>query len=196
MTVRSITLVCLAAATLAGADRAPEHTYTVAFGSFAPVQPTLFLADGNGEHAKPLTGESRVDYNASFSRDGAWIVFTSERTGSADLWRVHPDGRGLERLTNDPAFDDQGALSPDGRTLAFVSTRGGAANIWLLDLATHALACLTKGSSGDFRPAWSPNGEWIAFSSDRDGIRSKVTFTTLPATSIYVVEEMVAACTG
>jgi Tol biopolymer transport system component len=128
-----------------------------------------------------------LDYNASFSHDGTWIVFTSERGGSADIYRVHPDGSGLEQLTRDPAFDDQGVLSPDGRTLAFVSTRGGAANIWLLDLATRGLTCVTKGSAGDFRPAWSPDGQWIAFSSDRDAIRTAVNFGLMPGTSVYVM---------
>ena len=54
-----------------------------------------------------------------------WIVSSSERTGygQAGVYRVHPDGTGLERLTDDPALDDQGVLSPDDDRLAFVSTR-------------------------------------------------------------------------
>jgi TolB protein len=174
---------------LASRKKVADGTYTIAFGSFAPVRPQVFIADGNGDHAKPLLANPAVDYNASFSRDGAWVVFTSERSGSADIYRVHPDGSGLERLTNDPGFDDQAVLSPDGRTLAFVSTRGGAANIWLPDLITHALTNLTKGSAGDFRPAWSPDGEWIAFSSDRDLIRSRILFAVNPATQIYVMRK-------
>jgi Tol biopolymer transport system component len=62
-------------------------------------------------------------YDASFSFDGEWVVFTSERHGSADIFRVRANGMGLERLTDSPAFDDQAALSPDGYSLAFVSTR-------------------------------------------------------------------------
>jgi Tol biopolymer transport system component len=178
-------MVHLFASNKKGADDA----YTIAFGSFAPVRPNLFTADGNGEHVKALLLNPDVDYNASFSRDGNWIVFTSERSGSADVYRVHPDGSGLERLTTSPALDDQGVLSPDGRAVAFVSTRGGAANIWLLDLATRALACLTQGSTGDFRPAWSPDGEWIAFSSDRDLARPKINFGVLDATQIYIMRK-------
>ena len=59
-------------------------------------------------------------------------MFTSERNRSADIYRAHPDGTGLERLTDDPSFDDQAALSPDGRTVAFVSSRSGHAEIWTL----------------------------------------------------------------
>jgi Tol biopolymer transport system component len=99
-----------------------------------------------------------VESNPSFSHDGSWIIFTSQRGGSADLYRVRVDGSGLERLTADPAFDDQGVLSPDGKSLAFVSTRAGRANIWLLELSGGKLTNLTPNSTGDFRPAWSADG--------------------------------------
>jgi Tol biopolymer transport system component len=71
-------------------------------------------ADGTGEHK--LFATTGFDYHASFSYEGKWVVFTSERTGygQSDIYRAHSDGTGLERLTDDPALDDQGFLSPDG----------------------------------------------------------------------------------
>ena len=101
-------------------------------------------------------------------------MFTSERAGSADLYRIRADGTGLERLTDGPAYDDQGAFSPDTKRIVFVSTRaGGRANLWILDIAARKATPLTSGNGGDFRPSWSPDGKWIAFSSDRD---SSLTF--------------------
>jgi hypothetical protein len=129
----------------------------------------LYLSDPDGRNERPFLTGAGPNYNPSFSSDGRWIIFTSERFGSADVFRVHPDSSGLERFTDSPAFDDQGTLSPDGRTLAFVSTRaGGTADIWLLDIASHHVRNLTKTRAGNFRPSWSPDGKWIAFSSDRD----------------------------
>jgi Tol biopolymer transport system component len=142
---------------------------TIAYASLAGVHPNLFIADADGANERTLLAPNDYDnYNASFSQSGDWVVFTSNRSGSADVYRVHPDGSGLERLTDHPAFDDQGVLSPDGASLAFVSTRDGRANIWLLDMRRKTLLNLTENSSGDFRPAWSPDGTQIAFSSDRD----------------------------
>lgn len=146
---------------------APRHR--ILFNRIGPAQTGLFVADVDGRNERPLLPATGLDYNASFSPDGRWIVFTSERNGSADLYRVRTDGTGLERLTDDPAYDDQAAFSPDGASLAFVSTRGGGTtDVWLLDLSTHKARSLTSGPGGDFRPSWSPDGKWVAFSSDRN----------------------------
>jgi TolB protein len=167
----------------------PEPPYTIAFASFAPLNSDIFVAAADGSEAKPLLPHGDLDYNASFSRDGGWVVFTSERQGSSDVFRAHLDGSGLERLTDDAAFDDQGALSPDGRFLAFVSSRSGQADIWILALESRTLRNLTSHPAGDFRPSWSPDGQWIAFSSDRDSTKPKglAGFDTQHSTEIYLV---------
>src|SRR5579863_5612160 len=127
----------------------------------APTQAALFISNADGSGERSLMPSSSLDYNPSWSSRGDWIVFTSERAGSADLYRIHPDGTGLDRLTDDPAFDDQGAFSPDGNKVVFVTTRAaGTANLWILDAATHKATPLTSGHGGDFRPAWSPDGKW------------------------------------
>ncbi len=141
--------------------------YTIAFASLAPWDLDVFIADADGSNAKPLASHPDLDYNAAFSPDGQWIVFTSHREGGANLYRIHPDGSGLQRLTDHPAFEDAAAFSPDGQRLAFVSSRSGQADIWVLELGSGKTWNLTNSPGGDFRPAWSPDGQWIAFSSNR-----------------------------
>ena len=155
-----------------------------------PGQLGLFIAnsDGSGEHLLMTTPD--LDYDPVWSRAGDWIAFTSERGGSADLYRVRPDGRDLERLTDSSAYDDQAAFSPDGRQLVFVTTRAnGTADLWTLDIASRSAQPLTSGDGGDFRPAWSPDGQWIAFSSDRGaGLPfSKGRWEALHVVDVYVI---------
>ncbi len=171
----------------AGSSFAVDH---VVFLRIAPTESRLYLSNADGSAERTLTQPGTLDYNPAWSSRGDWIAFTSERAGSADLFRVHPDGTGLERLTDDPAFDDQAAFSPDGRRIVFVSTRGaGRANLWILDVQTHKAAPLTVGEGGDFRPAWSPDGQWIAFSSDRgsDLPAAKGRWERLQLADVYLI---------
>jgi Tol biopolymer transport system component len=162
----------------------------VLYATLGETRVGLYVADGDGRHERALLRPDSLDYSGSFSSDGNWIVFTSERKGSADIYRVHRDGSGLERLTDSSAFDDQGALSPDGSMLAFVSSRdGGFANIWVLDLATHDVRPLAKVNAGSFRPSWSPDGRWIAFSSDRGTQRARWHggWELIQSTALYII---------
>jgi TolB protein len=165
--MRSASLIVAVLLSLAAGAPEPQHIV------FARVWPNagqigLFIADADGGHEQPLVGLGEIDYDPVWAPDGQSIVFTSDRNGSADLYRVKPDGSGLQRLTENPAYDDQAAFSPDGTQLAFVTTRnGGTADLWIMDVKTRRAKALTSGPGGDFRPAWSPDGQWIAFSSDR-----------------------------
>jgi TolB protein len=170
-----------------GAQTAGKHR--VLFNRFRVPEIALFVDDASGKNERALP-HSETEYSPTLTPDGKWIVFTSERAGQADLYRMHPDGSGVEQLTDDPAFDDQGSLSPDGKSVAFISTRGeGFPNLWLLDIASHKSQNLTHSRSGNFRPSWSPDGRWIAFSSDRDADPGRFPgqWEHLQSTGIYLI---------
>ncbi len=177
--VASAALLAAPIAKAAFAD-APAKKGVMLMNRIGPSVSELYIANADGSNERKLLSDSVFEYHSSFSADGQWIVFTSERNGlgQSDIYRFRADGSALERLTDSPHVDDQGALSPDGSKLAFVSTRDTwKNNIWLLDIPTGKLINLTVAAEVQgnpekpdcfFRPSWSPDGQWIAFSSDRN----------------------------
>lgn len=164
----------------------------ILFTRLGPTESELLIANADGSDARqfPGTQAAMLDRHACFSADGRWVVFTSDRAGSSDIFRVGTDGSGLEQLTDDPALDDQGALSPDGRSVVFVSTRGtGTAALWVLDVQSKRARNISRHAGGDFRPSWSPDGQWIAFASDRNTPveRGQDAWEQVHRTSIYVM---------
>ena len=182
-------LVLVAAAVLlVPASQIAAPRYQMTFARLGPAEAQLFIANADGTNERALLPPG-MDYSPALAPDG-WVVFTSERDGSADLYRVRVDGTGVERLTDHQAYDDQAAVSPDGQAIAFVSTRAsGRANIWLLDVKTRQARVLTPGVGNDFRPSWSPDGSKIAFTSDRNTITRRVPgqWEHLHSTHLYVV---------
>ena len=81
----------------------------------------------------PVAGGSEMQVTFGFDHcdgpdytpDGEWIWFNGERAGAVDLWRVHPDGTGLERMTFDDAVNWFPHPSPDGRHVLYLAYQPG-----------------------------------------------------------------------
>jgi Tol biopolymer transport system component len=162
-----------------GADAAAAAERIV-YSSLRPGNWDIYYFASAGAPARRLTDHPGLDYDAVFSPDGRWVVFTSERRGNPDLYAIDLESAPgsatptAHLLIDSDAMEDQAAFAPDGRTLAFVSTASGNADVYAIPFspeATQALGAarnLTSHPGGDFRPDFSPDGERIAFTSDRD----------------------------
>lgn len=98
------------------------------------------------------------------------IAFTSNRSGTAQIYVMNADGSGQTRLSNSAPFDDmQPAWSPDGSRIAF--TRGnmyqsanlGSSSIVVMDSTGGNEKVLGAETGINFRPAWSPDGQRILY---------------------------------
>ena len=97
----------------------------------SPVRLDLWVMDADGGNQRQVTDLGGANFCPYMSPDGQWIIFTSNFADSAkkgmpnfDLYRVHPDGSGLERITHSPVFEGFPMWSNDGKKLVFASNRG------------------------------------------------------------------------
>ena len=115
----------------------------------------IYTIDADGGKPKRLTEGAFENAIPSWSRDGKWIYFCSERTGRPEIWKVSPEGglpRQVTRRGGFAAFE-----SPDGKWLYFTASRdyptsisridagGGAATEVLKDVHPRNFAVSSRG---------------------------------------------------
>ncbi|NKQ87331.1 TolB family protein [Rhizobium ruizarguesonis] len=128
--------------------------------------------DGGAE-TRLTHGEGRND-GPDYSADGQWIYFNSSRTGLMQIWRIHPDGTGLEQVTSDnqgnwfahpsPTNDKVLILSYDPSV--FDHPRDLDVRLRLMDMDGGNLKTLFElfGGQGTINvPCWSPDGKEFAY---------------------------------
>jgi len=78
-----------------------------------------------------MTDSPSSDKLPSFSSDGQWVYFNSNRSGSSQIWRMRPDGSGYSQVTVNGGFE--AVESPDGNTLFYTKNNF----LWKKDLRTR-----------------------------------------------------------
>jgi TolB protein len=128
----------------------------------------------------PLTDNDAYDGECSYSPDGKWICFTSNRDGDLNLYAMHVDGSHVVRLTHSPGYDGGANFSPNGKQLVYRSDRNGdrLLQIFVSDLVFNSSGeitgianekPLTHEQNVNWGPFWHPDGEHIIYSTNHVG---------------------------
>ena len=142
-------------------------TYTFADTNIWRVE----VAHAEGPKAQPvqLIASTLRDHSPQIADDGR-IVFTSLRTGHAEIWVADRDGKNAGQLTytNGPNIGTP-RWSPDGRQIAFDAILAGNRDIYVINSTGGKPRQVTTEQSEECCASWSRDGQWIYFGSDRNG---------------------------
>ncbi len=109
-----------------------------------------------------LTFDPGLQSEPSWSPDGNFIAYSSDRSGNFDIW-VKPLGEGnAVQVTKSPAQDWQPDWSSDGKRIVFRSERDGG-GLFVVPAPTGGNE--RKISAFGHRPVWSPDGSQVLFYS-------------------------------
>jgi Tol biopolymer transport system component len=121
-----------------------------------------------------LTSDPANDYLPVWSRDGRTIYFTSDRTGTPQVYRIPVSGVGKDTVTS--AVDGTviaSDASPDGANLLVVEAAGSTGtDIGTLPLdGGGTVSTLVGREFSERSPRVSPDGRWVVYESDESGER-------------------------
>ncbi len=130
----------------------------------------LYLFDSGGELLQPITRGTSINVSPAFSADGQLLAFTSDRSGTPQIW-VTSVGAGGDprRLTFQGNYNTNPAISPKGDRVAYQARSGGQFDLYVISIAGGEPHRLTQGAGSNESPSWSPDGRYLAFSSNRSG---------------------------
>ncbi len=125
-----------------------------------------------------ITTSSQGWLNPDPTKDGEWLVFASRDQPVGDLYKIRPDGTGLQQLTKEPNFVDRMPhWSPDKNWIAFFSNRSGPLAVWKIRSDGSGVQQVADAPST--YPVWSPDGALMAVSSTREVAGGEERFTLL-----------------
>ncbi len=137
------------------------------------------IVSRNGGEVFSVTNDAALDWNPVWSRDGKFLYFASNRSGSMNFWRVAMDEKtgkttgNLEPFTLPSSYSQNLTFSADGKLFAYVQ-KENSTNLMQVEFNPTAekiadkTSEITHGATLNRNPFVSPDGQWIAFDGTKD----------------------------
>jgi eukaryotic-like serine/threonine-protein kinase len=152
----------------AGSPRWSPDGRRIAFDSEGPDNAKIFVIDAEGGALHKLTTGDWYDIRPSWSRNGGWIYFGSNRSGTFQIWKLSATGENIQQVTRNGGME--AFESPDGMTL-FYANEPATPGIWKIPVQGGEEAAIPTLSAVN-RGYWAVADRGIYF-VDFTGVRRK-----------------------
>ena len=124
----------------------------------------IYIMPAKGGIPKRVTANG-PSYLHGWSPDKKDLIFTGERNGQYDIYKIDIE-TGIEtRLTDANGLDDGSEYTPDGKYIYFNSNRTGTMQIWRMKPDGSNQEQITFDVLNNWFPHISPDMQWIVFIS-------------------------------
>ena len=129
--------------------------------------PEIFIINVDDGQTAQVTHNDAIDTEPDWI-DNDTLVFTSDRSGSPQLYEAALRGGLASRITFEGRYNASPSVSIDGNSIAMVHGEGGHYRIAVIDRKSGLMSVVTNGSL-DESPSFSPNGSMILYASESNG---------------------------
>ncbi len=127
--------------------------------------PDIYVTNSHGGALKRITTSSAIDTEPAWSGTNS-LIFTSNRGGSAQLYRISTSGGGAQRLTFNAKYNSAADIA--NKKMAYITGNRGAFHVAIKTLGSSGRDLLSNGQL-DESPSLSPNGAMVAYTTKRNG---------------------------
>jgi tricorn protease len=124
----------------------------------------VFTVPAKDGSTRNLTNSPGVrEQHVSWSPDGQWIAYISDRTGEDEIHIAPQDGLAAEQqiTSGHKGFMFQPAWSPDSSKIAWADKD---LKLWYVDLKEKKPVAVDRGKYGEIlNYSWSPDSKWLAY---------------------------------
>jgi tricorn protease len=108
----------------------------------------------------------------SWSRDGKWIAFISDKSGRDEVWMAHEDSSDLKKISDSDAEKQNIQWAPDSKSLIYSASDH---KLYRWDMDAGKTTAIASGDAGNIQGAtFSPDGRWIVYSKLDHDLRPHV----------------------
>lgn len=153
----------------------------------------LVAFDLETKRYEQLTTAEGYDAEGSYSPDGEWVCFASNRraytgelteeerelfdldpAGVMDIYIMRSDGTGVQRLTDVPGYDGGPFFSPDGKKICWrrFATNGAVAEIMTMNVDGTQQKAITNLEAMSWAPFYHPSGDYLIFATNLHGFNN------------------------